>query len=178
MVPAALQQRVAIQHGAVGQREHLQQRELLGRQRHDGPVSAHPAAAAIDLEATDADHRPGRDRRPAQQGLHPRHELGAGERLDHVVVGARAEPDHDGLRAVQRGQDEQRHRPLLRAPLGAQLEPVPVGQPAVHDGQRVVVSSRQQPGLGRRGGHVDGVAGGAQGVRHGRGDLRLVLDHE
>ena len=97
--------------------------------------------------------------------------------LDHVVVGAGLQPDHDVDVVAARGQQDDRQ--LVGAPdAAAHLEAVDAGQHHVqHDQVRPLLAQQFQAVLARRrGGHA--VALARQDEFEGRADGVVVLDQQ
>src|SRR6266487_1615008 len=111
--------------------QHTQQVELLGGELE--LVFADPGAPGIRVHPHTL-HGAGLRAAPAEQGADPGQQLGQPERLGHVVVGARVEPDHRVHLVRPRGEDEHGDGLPFRAQTPAYLQPVQLGQPDVeHD---------------------------------------------
>ena len=106
------------------------------------------------------------------------HDLGDGERLRHVVVGAGVEPLHAVRLGVERGEHEDRHVVLLGAQPCADLDAGHARQEEVEDHQVVAPRPSLLERIAAVSHSVDLVPGLAQRVRHGFADRRLVLDDE
>ena len=131
--------------------------------------------------------RPVRDARPAvrlraaQQRAHARGELGHGEGLHHVVVGAQVQAAHAVIDRVARREHQHRHRPVCPA-AGAQapqhLEAVHLRQADVEDHQvELLVRGGQHRFLAARR-DVDRVALGFEDALQTGSEGRVVLDDQ
>src|SRR5512140_2165235 len=114
---------------------------------------------------------------PAEQRPNPRHQLGYGERLAHVVVRADLQPENTVELAVFRRQHQDRHRAFIsQSP--ADLDSGEPRQHQVEDEQIV----RPRTGLLERSvavvDRLDLEALGLQRVLDRLGDCRLVLDDQ
>ena len=89
--------------------------------------------------------------RAAQHRLEPGGELGEGEGLDHVVVGAGAQAAHPLVDGADRGQQDGRGLDAGGAHRLQQREAVEVGKHAVeHQGVEAAVDARASARRGRR----------------------------
>ena len=136
IVPDPLQQHRA-GHDLSGMAHQIfQQAELAGLEVDPLPGPLHLAGQQVHLEIADRELRLHRGRAaPAQQGLDPRQELGEGEGLGEIVVGAGAKPAHPVVDLAQRAQ-EQDGGDDLGDPQGLDhVQPVDLRQHAVDDDQ-------------------------------------------
>ncbi len=115
---------------------------------------------------------------PPQERVEPRGELGEGERLDEVVVGAGLEPGDAVVDLVARGQDADRDVDAVGPHPADHADAVEVGHHHVEDddGRRTRrdLLQRSAPARGRR----HGEALEAQRALEGLPDGRLVVDDE
>ena len=162
--------------------EALQQRELARAQVELVARHGHHAAALVELDrAVDELDRigMGHARGTPAQGAQPGRQLGEGERLDEVVVGAGVEAAHPVTHRVARGQHEDRHLGALGAQAARDVQPGQLGQSDVQD-------DRLDPGrLGRDfealftvGRELDDVAVVGQQARQQPAELGVVLHEE
>ena len=170
--------------------------DLLPREREAGPLGEEAEEVELlgreldrlvgdqDLPATAVDgrgpglHDLGRTGAvdPAQHRLHPRHQLGGGERLGEVVVTAELESEHAVDFAVACGEED--HGDLRRlAQPPAHFEAVDVRESDVeHDESWPVGAHRFKSGLAGCGlQHPEPVTGQVQVDQVG--DVGLVVDH-
>ena len=135
----------------------------------------------VELQRAVRDARPAVRLRAAQQRPHPRRELGHGEGLHHVVVGAQVEAAHAIVDRVARGEHQHRHRPAARG-AGAQaaqhLEAVHLRQADVEDHQVELLLRRGEHRLLAARGDVDRVAFGLEDALQARGERRVVFNDQ
>ena len=106
-------------------------------------------------------------------------QLGEGEGLDQVVVGAAVEPGDAVLEGAARGQHQDRRPDPFAAQPPAGLEAVDPGQHHVEDDRVVAASDRAIASASSPlAGDVDGQALLAQPAPQQRRHLHLVLDHQ
>src|SRR5215831_15598326 len=111
--------------------QHTQQVELLGGELE--LVVADPGAPGVRVHPHPL-HGAGLRAAPAEQGTDPGQKLGQPERLGHVVVGARVEPDHRVHLVRPRGEDQDGDGLPFRAQTPAYFQAVQLGQSDVeHD---------------------------------------------
>ena len=140
------------------------------------PSTMHPARGRLHPHPARVEHL---RRAAAQQRPHPGQQLGQPERLAHVVVRARVEPDDEVDLVGARGQHEHRAGPACRRGRGGtpRARPCPAGprsstmrstspSPARVDRRRTVVDD------------VDLVALALQRAGQRSGDRRIVLDEQ
>src|SRR2546423_7929173 len=104
--------------------EELEQRELGARELDRIAVAPHLTRPRVELQVGEAKNLVGAVGGPAQQRADPGDELLQGERLRHVVVGARIEPGHPVLDLVAGRQHQHGHTVSRPAQTPADLEPV------------------------------------------------------
>ena len=117
------------------------------------------------------------DAAAAQDRAHPGGQLGGGEGLHHIVVGAQLEAqDPVGLQALGRDQD---HRHVAGAADGGQdVEAVLGGEHDVEDDQVGLAVAQAADGLGPGHGLGDLVALHLEQAAEHAPDLGVVVDHE
>jgi hypothetical protein len=108
----------------------------------------------------------------------PGHQLGEGERLHQVVVGARVEAQHPILHRVSGGQDEHRELPALRAERPQDLDPAAAGQHEVEQHEIEPLAAGQEEALLAVRGDPDLVPLGREPVGEGPRHLPLVFHDE
>src|SRR5215475_766042 len=152
--------------------QHTQQVELLGGELELGV--ADPGTPGIRVHPHPL-HGAGLHAAPAEQGTDPGQELGQPERLGHVVVGARIEPDHRVHLVHPRGEDQHRDGLAFRAQTAAYFQPVQLRQPDVeHDQIEPAVHGRIQRARAVRR-NVDVVAFAPQCACQWVGDGEVIL---
>src|SRR5215467_6925123 len=152
--------------------QHTQQVELLGGELK--LVVADPGAPGIGVHPHPL-HGAGLGAAPAEQGTDPGQELGQPERLGHVVVGARVEPDHRVHLVRPRGEDQHGDILPFRAQTAAYLQPVQLWQPDVeHDQVEPAGHGRIQRARAVRR-NVDFIALAPQCARQWVGDGEVIL---
>ena len=114
----------------------------------------------------------------ALQRVQPRHDLGEGERLGQVVVGAEVEPLDARADVGGRGEHEDPRRALGAHELAADLVAVDVGQVAVEHDDVVVDDGRALERLVAVEGDVDGESVAAKAARERLGEPGLVFGDE
>ena len=114
----------------------------------------------------------------AQDGVHPGHHLGEGERLGDVVVPADGQPGHLVLDGVAGGQEEDGDPDPVGPEPAGDLEPVEVGQHHVEHDEvgRVLLGRGQRQAAVDRLGHLEPLV--AEGGGDGVDDRRLVVDDQ
>ena len=178
VLPGLLEQLQSGQHVSGPPHERLEQCELLGRQGDLGPVPPGQASGGVESQVADLDRRGPLALPTADQSPQPGQELGEGEGLGQVVVGAAVEAGDPVLDRSSSGQHQHR-RP------DAVLSHPPAGLEAVDPRQDHV--------------EHDSVVGGGAGLREGllaaccdidrqillgeatpdqRRHLHLILDHQ
>ena len=143
LVPHVFQQGLLGEDLAGVHHEVPEQRELLGGQVQRPTAPAGRVTGRVQLEVTHDEHRGGGGRLTSQQRTHPSQQLGEGERLDEVVVGAVVEPGHPVLEGVAGGEHQhpwRRVEPEVGADLAAHLAPVDAGHGDVEADQVVARS--------------------------------------
>ena len=159
--------------GALG--KNAQQLELGRRQRHRAPGHGDLAPVVVDGEVPE--HERGRRRAPAQDRPDPRRELGRGEGLDDVVVGAGLERAGDGLVAPVAGDEDDGQVGELRNGLH-ELDPVGPGQHQVEQHQPGLLGQEDAPYLAVVAGDQGGEAGVGERVADMAQRFRVIVDHE
>src|SRR5262245_18738342 len=106
--PHAVKQLRPAEHPTWTLHEKFEQAKLGGPEMHLPAVPRHSIRFPVELDVAAAEHRSNALWTGASQdGAHPCHELGKGERLDHIIVGAGGEPaDAVALLAPRRQQDD------------------------------------------------------------------------
>ena len=142
------------------------------------PAAGHEVAARVDDQVADDDRRGAVAAPAAQERVQPRGELGEGERLDEVVVGARLQPGDAVLHLVARGEDADGDIEAVGAHPAHDRHAVEVGHHHVEDddGRRARRDRRERSPAAR--GRRDGEALEAQGALEGLPDGGLVVDDE
>ena len=116
--------------------------------------------------------------RAAQDRLEPGRELGEGEGLDQVVVGAGAQAGDALVDGAHRGQEDRRGLHAGGAQRLQERQAVEVGEHAVeHQGVEAAVEGVHQA-LAAGAGRLDGVAGLAQALGEIVAGVGVVLDDE
>jgi len=163
--------------------QRAQQLELDGRQLDLAAIDRHPMRAPVQGDGSRRDEPAGRHRgcaEPAQHRADPQHQLLGRERLGEIVVGAEGESfDPVGL-FLARGEndDAQVLRLLEAAQLGQHVVPGRARQHQVeHDEVGSLFPSRPERVAAIRG-RRDAVPRLGEMIRHERGDIGLVVDHE
>jgi len=180
LVPDVLEEGLLRQDLAGSAHEVAQEGELLGREVEATLAPAGLVAGVVELELAHPHDRAPGARVAAQQRPHPGQQLGEGERLHEVVVGAVVEPRHAVVEAVPCGQHQHArlHLERLGPQLPAHLAPVRTGHGDVEADQVVGVDERLGEGLVAVVGHVDRVAVAPQPSGDGLGQLLLVVDDQ
>ena len=132
----------------------------------------------VQLEVADLQHGRTLARTAPQQRPQPGGQLGEGERLDQVVVGAGVETAHPITHAVARGEHQHRRPALARTQLAAYLEAVEQRQHRVeHDGVVADLGAAEERVLAVTG-DVDGVALFLEASLQQRCHPHLVFDYK
>jgi hypothetical protein len=119
-----------------------------------------------------------RARGAPDQRTDARHQLGHGEGLHHVVVGAEVEAVHAVVHLVARREQQHRH-PLRAAAQPAQhLEAVDIGQPDVEDHEIEALARRRLDRQLAARHHVDRIALGTQDAGKALVQGSVVLDDQ
>ena len=122
--------------------EVLQQGVLSGAQLDRVAAALHRLGGGVDLQVTDRQRRRLLPVRPAHRRPHAGQQLGPGEGLHHVVIGAHVQAAHSVVDAVACGEEHDRRR---RSLLAKRLQDrVPV-LPRQHD-----IQHHAAVGVGRR----------------------------
>ncbi len=158
--------------------QHDEEVELLGCQDHLDLVEEGEARSRLQGEHADGDLILGIDLRASpQQGGYPSHQMGTGDRLRHVVVGAVLERAHDRRVVLAGGEDE--HWDVAHRPDHLQeFEAVEVGKAEVDEhAVRLLGYEVTQP-LHRGALGVGLVAGLGEVATQQSADALVVFDHE
>src|ERR1700722_13019654 len=135
VVPDVLRDRAAVYHVGRPAHQDLQDAELGAGQRGSLAADQHLAGGRVELDLTD--HHPGRlaDLGAALQRPQPGQQLAEVERLDEVVVGARAQPGGPVRGRGPGGQHQHRRAGACPAQPGQQVQAGQPGHPPVkhHD---------------------------------------------
>ena len=148
----------------------------------DRSISASPRqtwrVAGIEAQVADLHHRRALDRAAADEGTQAGEQLGEGERLDQVIVGAAVEAGDPIVEGAARGQHQDRRPDAVAAQAPAGLEAVDPGQHHVEDDGVVVGGARHQQGALAFVGDVDVQPFLAQPATQQGRHLHLVLDDQ
>ena len=185
MRPDLFEQLLAGEHRLGFARERDQQVELGRRQVHLLAVDRDQTLCRVDDQRAEVEdllvlgvlRDDLRAFHAAQQRLAAGDQLAHGERLGHVIVGARAEADDLVRLGVAGGQDEHRHRAVGHDALGC-FKTIHDRQHDVHDYQ---VRAQLLGGLNRAGAvgrHAGGPSLRGDALSDGGGEGRLILDHQ
>ena len=156
------------------QQQDLQQCQLACRELDDLAVEAGNAFGLVVGQAADLD--PGRVAGAAPgQCAHPGKELGQGEGLGQVIVGAGVEAAHAIFHAVLGGEDQHRGRHLAPAQALEYLDARQPGQAKVEQQQIVGLRKQRGVGIGAIIHMIDGIAGFAQGGDQALGNDAVVF---
>ena len=139
------------------------------------PARAAVRRRGIQLDVAGAQGHRSRRPGPAPERPQPRHELGEGKGLGHVVVGAEREAVDEIVGPRRGGEHQHSAVGLLVAQRAADLVAVQLGQVAVEHDHVVGVQPRLVQGGGAVVGHVDRHALAAQSAGQGVGDPAFVL---
>ena len=137
-----------------------------------------PAGCRVEPDVAGLEDGVERLGRAAGEGPQAGRQLGEGERLDQVVVGAGVEPGDAVGHGVARGQEQDRGLHAPAAQPAADLEPVDAGQHDVEDDRVVGGDGDPVERLFAAAGEVDGVALLGQPAAEQAGQPRLVFDHQ
>jgi len=113
----------------------------------------------------------------AQQGADAGEQLGIGEGFHQVVVGAGVEPFDAVHRSTACGEHQDGQVPI-RAQLPAHLEPVDAGHHEIEDDKVGPARANLFERLGAAERDIDVVAFRTEDALDGRGNHRVVVDHE
>ncbi len=154
------------------------QDELLGREIDLRLATPDLMGRRVEPQLADLD-----DRRPLalaapHQGTEPGQQLGEGEGLGQVVVGAAVEAGDPVLERAAGGQHQHRRPDPLLAQAPAGLEAVDAGQDHVEDDRVVTRGAGHADSFLAGTGDVDGQALLAEATPDQRRHLHLVLDHQ
>ncbi|GAB3983136.1 hypothetical protein GCM10027615_67510 [Plantactinospora veratri] len=179
--PYLLQQFPAGHYPAGPRREIGQQVELLAGQRQRHPVEVCAPLADVDPQPADGVYgrldRPARPADPAEHRGDPGVQVGAGERLHHVVVGTGPEQPDDRLLVVPGGGDDDRHvGDAAQHP--QRVGAVQIGQPEVEYDQVGGFGGDPAQRVERRTDRVHRVPAVGQGAQHGAAYDMVVFDQE
>src|SRR5581483_9859779 len=177
-VPDVLEDASPGEHLARVAHELLEEGELLGGEEDLLPVPGDQALHRVEGEVAHLEDHRALARVPAGDGPEAGEELGEGEGLGEVVVGAGVEAGHPIVDGIPGRQHHHGRPPALLAQAPAHLEPVGTGDHGVeHDGVVLVLASRPEGGIAVAG-HVDRVPLTLEAPLDQRGHLGFVLHHE
>ena len=132
----------------------------------------------VETQVADLQHaQPLRFASPSQRSQ-AGEQLGEGEWLDEVIVGAGVEPGHAVLHRVAGGQHQHRRPDAVVAQPPARLEAVDPGQHHVEHDRVVLVRLRHPEGVLAGGRDVCGETLGDEPATNEARHPELVLDHE
>src|SRR6267143_340013 len=176
--PHRLEDLAALEHPPRTAQEQRQQIELGPGEPQLAIRDRRLSRAGIEGERAGADRlvlRLGRLGGPAQHRAYARRDLARGERLEHVVVGAKLQADHAVRLLVTAGEDDHGHvTPLPQR--AEEREPAPVRQHEVEDHE--VGAVRETARLAQRGGLFDLEAVAPERESEALADGRLIVDEE
>ncbi len=155
--------------------EHL---ELVAGQRHEFAVASHPAAARVERERAEREHRRGQALRAAQQRSHAREQFFHVEGLGEVVVGARVDAGHFLVPEVAGGEQQHRCGNAGSTPALENGEAIDHRQAQVQYDGVIRLHAAQVQGLFTVGCCVHGIACVHHGLREVGAQVRLVLDNQ
>src|SRR5689334_14730669 len=112
------------------------------------------------------------------QRPHSRSQLFVGDRLDHVVVGARVEAAHDRVCISPSGVEEHRSVTAVSPQLLQNLKPVSVAQLQIEDDAVVLVDECEGARFFARRSGIDGIALVAQYARNQLQYRLVIIDYE
>jgi hypothetical protein len=124
--------------------ERLEQRDLARREDDLGRAAPRAVRSRVEPQAPGREHRGPPARRAPHERPQPREQLGEGERLRQVVVGARVEPAHAVLDGVARGEHDDRRPDARGAHPPARLDAVHVRHQDVEHHRVVGAGARQR----------------------------------
>jgi hypothetical protein len=139
LVPRLLQQPLGRHDRALGPQQLLQHQELLVAQAERAAVAGRLAAGRVEPDAVPLQHRRGGPVRPAGQRANPGDQLGQGERLGQVVVGAQLQTGHPVGEVAGGGQHQDAGQRAAGDQPAADLVAVYAGQLPVEQQHVVVV---------------------------------------
>ena len=158
-------------------RQALQDRELLGRERHVGAVHGHLAGPQVDGERAVPQHLAGRATgalAAAQHRADPGQQLGQPEWLHQVVVGPLVEGEHPVGLLAPRGNHDDCRLGLLAQP-AADVHAIDVGQPEVKQDD---IGYRAAQRLGAKRHALRRVPRPVKAPHKLGGNARVVLHHQ
>ncbi|MCY1350503.1 hypothetical protein D9M69_367380 [compost metagenome] len=159
--------------------QQLQQGELLGAQVDASAIAFDPSAQQVEAQVGGLQVGEGGGAgTAAQQGAHPRQQLGEGERLDQVVVGAQLQALHAVGDAVAGGEEQHRHAAAGLAQAAQDLPAVAAGQHHVEDDQVMVAGQRQVLTFEAVARQFDAEAGLAEALLQVLAGLGFVFDDQ
>ena len=180
VVPDAFEQHGAGDDPALAAHQVFEHLELARQELDAALAAAGGAGDEVELEvgAGEAGLLGAGLGRAAQHRLEAGGELGEGEGLDHVVVGAGAQAADALVDGAHRGQDDRRGLDAGGADRLQQRQAVEVGQhPVEHQGVEAA-GDRVHQALAPGGGRLDGVAGLAQALGEIVLGVVVVLDDQ
>ena len=157
----------------------LQNLELAGQQFDDAAVAVCGARHKIELKVADAQdgflHYRGA---PSRQRLDAGEQLGKGERLDEIIVAARAQAPHPIVDLAERADNERRRGNPCFAQAPNDGEAIHRRQHAVDGHDRVARRTRQTKALVAAGREIDLVAARFEKIDNLLGGLSVVFNDQ
>ncbi len=132
----------------------------------------------VQLEPTGPQHPLAHVRAAQPERADPGHQLGEGERLDEVVVGATFEAVHPVGHLGPRGEHQRRRGHAAKPQPGEPVQRVAVGHPPVQHQAVVVRDGDLEVGVGARRDVVDDEPVAPQPGHHLRRELVVVLQEQ
>src|SRR5262245_24780890 len=156
--------------------QELEQRVLFWLELDKGAGAADQAADGVHFQVGDAQHALARSPAPEQRSQSCR-QLGQGERLGHIVVGAGIEPGNTLIQRVLGGENQDWQLRLSRTDIPQHLKARTSGQHEIEHDRVVIDGPGLLAGTAALVQHIDGVSlllqAGLYEARH----LPVVLDH-
>jgi hypothetical protein len=162
----------------LGSHQLLEHGELPSGQRDLALAAAHAATSADEKHLAPLELHRRSATTPAIEGLDPRDQLGQGDRLADVVVGAQRQPGHPILDLVGRGQHQDARVGAAIAKPPAEVVAAQSRQPTVEDDdvESVVVEQLDRRLAGGRNLRRDAVV--LEPAGECGGELELILDEK
>src|SRR5262245_3983743 len=158
-IPDVLQQHRAGDDLALVAHEVLEHLKFARQQLDLLPAARHRPRDQVELEIADAQHRLLDDRAAAPgERFDPRQQFREGERLDEVVVAARAQAAHAIVDLAEGADDQSGREDALVAQPADDREPVDVRKHAIDDRDGMVGGGREPDALAALAGLIDLIA--------------------
>lgn len=167
----------ARQHFALAADQQVQQGKLLVGQGESFAVTRHPATQQVQLQIGHLVVLHLTDGAAAQQAAYPSQQLGVGEGLDQVGVGAQFQPLDAILNGIAGGEEQHRHLAVTADAL-QQLPAVQARQHDIQDDQRELELCRQVLAIQPVVSGLHGITGLAQRLAQVIGCLGFVFHYQ